>query len=235
MIPFITCETCPLSVCVRVSSWCQYIWFGSWGPNWFYQKTNQEQLCGFWKHVSFWGFFPLWSSGSLLPCLQRYTTKLPYERECTFEEIKSTLCWSSIIPGIFFRVESLWGAARTRFVHGSPRSLWLWVVFPRTATIKSHKSSAGIPSNLNPASKEWFLILLDCAKLKFVSYTSSKLEQTYDFQKCTMFHLMLISNPQDLCKIGVLNQSQSALFGSVSHMAILFVFTCMMNVRDPTT
>ena len=35
-------------------------------------------------------------------------------------------------------------------------------------------------------------------------------------------------------KIGVMKQSQSALFGSVSHMAILFVFTCMMNVRDET-
>ena len=28
------------------------IWFGSWGPNWFYQTTNQEQLCESWKHVS---------------------------------------------------------------------------------------------------------------------------------------------------------------------------------------
>ena len=36
------------------------------------------------------------------------------------------------------------------------------------------------------------------------------------------------------CKIGVLKQSQSALFGSVSHMAILFVFTCMMNAGDQT-
>ena len=35
-------------------------------------------------------------------------------------------------------------------------------------------------------------------------------------------------------KIGVLKQSQSALFGSITHMAILFVFTCVMNVRDQT-
>ena len=27
-------------------------------------------------------------------------------------------------------------------------------MFPRTETIRSHKSRAGIPSNLNPASKE---------------------------------------------------------------------------------
>ena len=31
------------------------------------------------------------------------------------------------------------------------------------------------------------------------------------------------------CKVGVLKQSQSALFCSITHIAILFVFTCMMN------
>ena len=31
---------------------------------------------------------------------------------------------------------------------------WFWVVFPRTKTIRSHKSRAGNPSNLNPASQE---------------------------------------------------------------------------------
>ena len=34
------------------------------------------------------------------------------------------------------------------------------------------------------------------------------------------------------CKIGVLKQSQSGLFCSVSHMTILFVITCVMDVRD---
>ena len=43
-------------------------------------------------------------------------------------------------------------------------------------------------STLHP--KKCFLILLNCAKLKFVSDTSNWLEQTYDVQKCTMFHLM---------------------------------------------
>ena len=32
-------------------------------------------------------------------------------------------------------------------------------------------------------------------------------------------------------KIGVLKQSQPALFGSITHMTILFVFTCAMDVR----
>ena len=38
--------------------------------------------------------------------------------------------------------------------------------------------------------KKWFQILLNCAKLMFVSYTSNWLEQMYDFQKRTMFHPM---------------------------------------------
>ena len=46
--------------------------------------------------------------------------------------------------------------------------------------------------------RKWLLILLNCAKLKFVSHTSNWLEQTYDFQKCTIFHLMLMLNPKDL-------------------------------------
>ena len=37
---------------------------------------------------------------------------------------------------------------------GRPVLSWFWVVFPRTETIRSHKSRAGIPSNLNPTSKE---------------------------------------------------------------------------------
>ena len=42
----------PWSVCLRVGSWCQCVWLGFWGPNWFDRITNQEQLCGFWNYVS---------------------------------------------------------------------------------------------------------------------------------------------------------------------------------------
>ena len=48
----------------------------------------------------------------------------------------------------------VWGVLFTDLC-GSHRSWLFWYVFPwRTATIRSQKSSAGIPSNLNPASKE---------------------------------------------------------------------------------
>ena len=54
----------------------------------------------------------------------------------------------------------------------------VWVVFPRTETIRSQIQRAGIPSNLNPASEErWFQLPLNCVKLRFVSYTSNLLEQ----------------------------------------------------------
>ena len=109
---------------------------------------------------------------------------------------------------------------------------WFWLVFPRTKTIRSHKSRAGTPliSILRP--RRWFRILLNCAKLKFVSYTSNLLEQMYDFQKqhnappWSGFWVLKIS-----CKIGVLKQSQSALFCSITHITILFALTSVMNVR----
>ena len=40
------------SECQRVGFWCQHIWFWCRIPNWLCQITNQEQLCGFWTHVS---------------------------------------------------------------------------------------------------------------------------------------------------------------------------------------
>ena len=60
-----------------------------------------------------------------------------------------------------FRIGSLWGVERISrwIVHRSLRTWLLWSVFPwRTTTIRSHESSAGKSSVLNPASREiiWF-------------------------------------------------------------------------------
>ena len=46
--------------------------------------------------------------------------------------------------------------------------------------------------------KKWFPILLNCAKLKFISYKSNLSEQIYDFQKRKIFHPMYKLNRQDL-------------------------------------
>ena len=83
-------------------------------------------------------------------------SKASWWEELTFEGIKSTLSTTLIVPWHRFRFWIVWGVERTSslFTNGSPRSFWLWFVFPRTATIRSNKSRAGRPSNLNPASKE---------------------------------------------------------------------------------
>ena len=56
--------------------------------------------------------------------------------------------------------------------------------------------------------------------------------QTCDFRiiQCSTWSRFRVLNIS--CKIGVLKQSQSALLGSVSHMTILLITTCMMNVRN---
>ena len=73
---------------------------------------------------------------------------------------------------------------------GSPRARLLWYVFPwRTATIRSHNQVQVYHPTSILCPRKRFVILLNCAKLKFVSSTSNWLEQMYDFHKCTMFHL----------------------------------------------
>ena len=94
MIPFITWNYA-LSVCMRVGFWCQRIWFGSLGPGWFCQMTNQVQLCGFGARVSLLEFCLWWSSWSRLQYHQkckawRQNDKIP--RHCV--EFESWfVCW----------------------------------------------------------------------------------------------------------------------------------------------
>ena len=59
MIPFITCEIHPCQYVCEVVFGVNVFDLDFGGLNWFYRTTNQEQLCGFWKHVSLSGFFPL--------------------------------------------------------------------------------------------------------------------------------------------------------------------------------
>ena len=67
-------------------------------------------------------------------------------------------------------------------------------------------------------------ILLNCVRLQFDSCTT----KMYDVQKRTMFFQKWISNLQDLLRIQ--SPWQSALFCSITHMTIFFVFTRVMNI-----
>ena len=72
---------------------------------------------------------------------------------------------------------------------------WEWM----TTTIKSHCSRRiKTIQTQSCIPKKWSLILLNCVKLKFVSYTPNWLEQMYDIQKCTILHQKWILNPEDL-------------------------------------
>ena len=154
MIPFITCEI----------SLCQYVCELVFGVILFdldlgvqIDSINNQSRATLWVletclTVGLLPFLIILITASLS---SNTCNNASWREECTFEETKSTLSRSSIIPWDFIRFESLWGFARTKFVHGSLRSWLVWYVFPwTTATIRYHKSSAGIPSNLNPVSKE---------------------------------------------------------------------------------
>ena len=70
-----------------------------------------------------------------------------------------------------------------RFVRVSPFLITLIRVSKNCddQTPMSQEREYGLTSILRP--RKWFLILLNCAKLNFVSYTSNLSEQMYDFQK----------------------------------------------------
>ena len=141
----------------------------------------------------------------------------------TFEGTKSTL---------FKTLITLWDCWCTCFssrqTTGFTVLSWFWVAFPRTNTIRSHKSRAGIPSNLNPASKEMISASVELCETGFLHPTYWNKCMTSKNAQCSTrsrFWVVKIS-----CEVRVLKQSQSALFGSISHMTMLFVITSMMNI-----
>ena len=153
MIPFITCEVSlrryVSELVLRMLASCflyQHIWFGSWGPKLI--LSNNQSRASLWvlETCLIVGPLPFMIILITASLSSKIFKKASLREEFTFEEIKSTLSKSSIFPWIFFRVGDL---------DGSPRTWSFWCVFPwGTATIRAHKSNAGIPSNLTPASKE---------------------------------------------------------------------------------
>ena len=126
-----------------------------------------------------------------------------------------------------------WLASRP--TKGLPFLSWFRVVFPRTETNRSHRSRAGIPSYLNPASKEMISNSVELCETAICFLhiqligTNAWLPTTHNVPPEVDFWFVKISR-----KIGVLKQSEPALFCSVSHMTTLFVITWLMNVRDQT-
>ena len=103
--------------------------------------------------------------------------------------------------------------------------------FPRTETIRSHSSRAGktIQSQSSVQRDDFRFCLTVRNSSLFLAYpTYWNKRTTSPNAQCSSrsgFWIFKIS-----CEVRVLKQSQSALFGTISHMTMLFVFTSMMNI-----
>ena len=138
---------------------------------------------------------------------------------------------------VFFRLRDekiihhskrLWSVERTSrwFVHKSLRTRLLWFVFPRISKIKSPKSIVGIPSILNPASKEMLSHSVETVRnwnLFLTHPTYWNKHVTSKNAQCS--HLMKNLNSQDLLQ----NRNLETV-----PICIVFHITCVMNTRDQT-
>ena len=200
------------SVCLRVGFWCQCNWFGFWWFKLILSNNNPEQLCGFGIRVSLSGFFLIWSLLITASLSSNTYNKASWREELTFEEIKSTLSKSLIIPWDFFRFWIVWGIERTSlwFVHRSLRTWLLWFVFPwRTATIRSQQSS----SLLSPQNQRYltfmsgFLWAFWCSRGNHVRFLSLHRETKFiigfDFA-------VTLPSPESFCVLFDITSENSA-------------------------
>ena len=118
---------------LRAGFWCRCIWFGFLGPSWFDRTTNQAQLCGSLKNVSLWDFFPLMIILITASLSSNTYNKVSWCEDWTFEGTQSIWFNTLVIPRDF------WFSSVTT---GLPGLSLVWIVFPRTETIRSHKSRA---------------------------------------------------------------------------------------------
>ena len=104
----------------------------------------------------------------------------------------------------------------------------------RVRVFCSHqRSRAGIPSIRRPASRETISDLSTVQNRSLFLTHPIYGKRTCDFQICTQFSLKSILSLLDISgKVRFLKRSQPALACSVSRMAMLLKFTCVMNVRN---
>ena len=145
----------PLSICLRVGSWCQHIWFEPWGPNWFCQTTSTLWVRDTCLIVGLLPFMIILITASLSSTTYNEASRFA---DWTFEGTKSMSLTTSIFLWDFWR---LWTS-----ISGFPDPSETRETFPRTETIRSHCSRASNPSSLSPVTRErWFQIQRYTTKL----------------------------------------------------------------------
>ena len=168
MIPFVTCAI-SFGGCQQVGFWCRCTKFGSLGPNKLDRITNQVQLCGFWDHVSLWDLLPLMIiliTASLFPNTH---DKASWCEDWTFEGTRSTLFKTLIIPRDCWLGAWLVLLLTTGFtvLHGSDSCFQGLKQSDHTNRVRESR-----PISIQRPKRD-FRILLNCVKLKLVSYTSN--------------------------------------------------------------
>ena len=151
-----------------------------WNPGWFDRTINLARLCESWKHVSLWDSFLL-----MIIVISASLSSNTYNKTCWWQELTFERTQSILFSTLVF----LWDRWLLSMITGHNGLSAVWVMFPKTETIKSPNSRANSPSNLNPASKEMISDSVELCETAVFSYTCNSLEQMYDFQKRTMFRL----------------------------------------------
>ena len=136
---------------------------------------------GFWKHVSLSDFFPFWSSWSLFRCFQTQTTMIlvaKIERLREQNRHYLNLWW-------LFEIDCVFDLSRQ--TTGLTVLSCIWVVFPRTEAIRSHKSRAGTQFYLNPVSKEMISYFVNLCETEVCFLHIQLIGSKNDIEKRTVF------------------------------------------------
>ena len=101
---------------------------------------------------------------------------------------------------------------------------------------RAMKSKASNPSIRSPASNEMFSDSVKLWEPLFVFYTCNFSEHMFAFQRYTRFlPKWIFESSRSPSKVWVLAQSQSTMLRRITHMTMLSVVTCVMNVSNQTS
>ena len=119
--------------------------------NWFLVSMNLNWIRESW--LTLWvletclivGLLPL-----MIIVISASLSSNTYNKTCWWEELTFERTQSILFSTLVF----LWDRWLLSMITGHPGLSVVWVMFPKTETIKSHNSRANSPSDLNPASKD---------------------------------------------------------------------------------
>ena len=170
--------------------------------------TNQGQPCASWKHVSLWDFFPL-----VIILITASLSSNTYNKSSWCE---NWTFWNTvnIIQNVEHSSRLHLRVTCVTANNGFRRSIMTLSRVSKDCnkTIRSHNSRAGIPSNLNPASKEMISDSVELCETEVCFLHIQLIGTNVWLQKSKVLPEVDFESSRSPCKIGVLKQSQHAFF-----------------------